>query len=95
MMVSAFLCEFHGILRSNEELQAVYTDVPADSTVLLKPGANAEGYWKKSDLVSQWKEKAIPIFTILHPNSDRLFLFDNIQNHHAKAPDALSVGNMN
>lgn len=95
VMVSAFLCECHGILKLNDELQALHPGIPADSTVLLKPGANAEGYWKNSDLVNQLKEKALPIFKILHPDSDGLFLFDNSQNHHAKAPDALSVSSMN
>ena len=78
-----------------DELRALHPGIPADSTVLLKPGANAEGYWKNSDLVNQLKEKALPIFKILHPDSDGLFLFDNSQNHHAKAPDALSVSSMN
>ena len=95
VMVSAFLCECHGILKLNEELQALHPEIQSDSTVLLKPGANAEGYWKNGDIVSQLKEKAIPIFKILHPNCDGLFLFDNSQNHDAKAPDALSVSRMN
>ena len=95
VMVSAFLCECHGILKLSKELQALHPEVPADSTVLLKPGTNAEGYWKNSDLVTQVKEKALPIFKILHPNCDGLFMFDNSQNHHARAPDALSVSNMN
>lgn len=95
VMVSAFLCECHGILKLPEDIQALHPELPADSTVLLKPGANAEGYWKNSDLVTQLKETAVPIFKILHPNCDGLFMFDNSQNHHARAPDALSVSNMN
>ena len=95
VMVSAFLCECHGILRLNEEQQIQYPDVPADSTVFLKPGVNAEGYWKNSDLVAQVKDKALPIFKVLHPDSDGLFVFDNSQNHHAKPPDALTVSKMN
>jgi hypothetical protein len=95
VMVSAFLCECHGILRLDEDQQRQYPDIPADSTVFLKPGANSEGYWKNCDLVLQIKEKALPIFKLLHPNCDGLFMFDNSQNHHAKPPDALSVSNMN
>lgn len=95
VMVSAFLCECHGVLKLTPDLQAKHPDIPADSTVYLKPGANSEGYWKNSDLVDQVRNKAIPIFKILHPDCDGLFVFDNSQNHHAKAPDALSVTNMN
>ena len=52
---------------------------------------NAEGYWKNSDLVKQLMKKAFPIFRVLHPDCDGLFMFDNSQNHHAKPPDALAV----
>ena len=95
VMVSAFLCECHGILKLTKELATQHPDVIADSTVFLKPGVNAEGYWKNSDLVSQVREKALPIFKLLHPNCDGLFMFDNSQNHHAKPPDALSVTTIN
>jgi hypothetical protein len=94
-MVSGFLCECHGILRLNEAQREQHPDVPPDSTVFLKPGAIAQGYWKNSDLVSQVRDKALPIFKVLHPNSYGLFIFDNSQNHHAKPPDALSVQKMN
>ena len=95
IMVSAFLCECHGLLKLPEDLHHQYPDVAPDSTVIIKPGVNNEGYWKNSDLVRQVKEKAILIFKILHPNCDGLLMFDNSQNHHAKAPDALCVGKMN
>ena len=32
---------------------------------------------------------------ILHPGARGLFLFDNSQNHHAKAPSGLDVNNHN
>lgn len=95
LMVSAFLCECHGLLRLNDEQKILHPDVPADATVIIKPGMNAEGYWKNSDLVQQLAEKAFPIFKILHPDCDGLFMFDNSQNHHAKPPDALSVNCIN
>ena len=95
IMVSAFLCECHGILRLDDELKTNNPEVPADSTVFLKPGCNYEGYWKNSDLIAQVKERAIPIFKLLHPECDALFLFDNSQNHHARAPDALNANKMN
>lgn len=95
VMVSAFLCECHGILKLDHELQAKFPNIPADSTELLIPGCNSEGYWKNSDLVEQLKNKAIPIFRVLHPECDGIFMFDNSQNHHAKPPDALSASKMN
>ena len=94
VMVSAFLCECHGLLKLTPEQKAVNPSIPEDSTIFLKPGANAEGYWRNSDLVDQLAGKAIPIFRFLHPNCDGLFLFDNSQNHHARAPDALYASNM-
>ena len=93
IMVSAFLCECHGLLKLNES--GLLPDVPLDSTVILKPGANNDGYWRNCDLVSQLKEKAIPIFKALHPDADGLFMFDNSQNHHAKPPDALNANKIN
>jgi hypothetical protein len=42
IMVSAFLCECHGLLKSNDHQKAFYLNVPEDATVALKPGINAE-----------------------------------------------------
>ena len=95
VMVSAFLCECHGILRLTDDLKSQHPEIPDDSTVFLKPGANGDGYWKNCDLIAQVKDKAIPIFKLLHPDCDGLFIFDNSQNHHAKAPDALNANKMN
>ena len=61
VMMSAFLCECHGILRLDDNLKRQHPDIPSDATVFLKPGANAEGYWKNSELIAQVK-KAMPIF---------------------------------
>lgn len=47
------------------------------------------------DLVSQTSLKAIPIFKILHPESDALFVFDNSSGHLAYAPDALIANRLN
>ena len=94
-MVSAFLCECHGILRLDDEMKIQRPDVPVDSTVFLKPGANSEGYWKNSDLIVQVKDTAIPIFKLMHQDCDALFMFDNSQNHHVKAPDVLNANRMN
>jgi hypothetical protein len=75
MMFSALLCECHGLLRLNMEQKALFPDVPADATVVLKPGANAEGYWRNAGLVKQLLEKAFPIFKILYPNCDGRILY--------------------
>ena len=95
IMVSAFLCECHGLLRLTEDQKHKYPDIPVDATIIIKPGSNADGYWKNEDLVKQLEERVFPIFKILHPDRNGLFLFDNSQNHHAKPPDALSVNIIN
>lgn len=95
IMVSAFVCECHGILRLSEEQRLKFPGMPHDATVTIKPGANAEGYWRNADLVQQLIGKALQIFKVLHPDCDGLFMFDNSQNHHAKPPDALSVNVIN
>lgn len=94
LMVSAFLCECHGLLRLPEEQMTHDSEACRDSTHIIRPGANSEGYWTNSDLVRQTKN-AMTIFKILHPNSDALFVFDNSANHHAFAPDALVVSRLN
>ena len=60
----------------------------------MRPGKNADGYWTNKYLVEQL-EVVIKIFEELHPNCKLLFAFDNSQNHHARAPDALYVQNIN
>ena len=45
--------------------------------------------------MKQTKLKALPIFKILHPHGDALFMFDNSANHHAFAPDALVASRLN
>lgn len=70
-MVSDFLRECHRILRLTDHLK-IHQEVPDHSKVFLKPGANAEGYWKNLDLIVQVKDKAIPIFKLLHPDCDGL-----------------------
>ena len=95
IMVSDFLCECHGPLRLSEEQQTLHPDIPKESRIMLHPGKNAEGYWTNAKLVEQVRDRAIPIFQILHPNCDGLFAFDNSQNHHAMAPDALVATKLN
>ena len=91
IMVSAFLCECHGLLEILPQMAQQFPDVPGESFVIIKPGKNSDGYWRNSDLVNQVEQRVLPIFKALHPVCDALFLFDNSQNHHALAPDALNA----
>lgn len=95
IMVSELLCECHGRLALSDEQPKQHPDVPPEARIIIKPGKNGDGYWKNEDLVKQIRERAIPIFKILHPVSDALFAFDNSQNHHAMAPDALVANRLN
>ena len=45
-------------------------------------------------MVQQLQEDAIPIFELLHPGCQALFLFDQSSNHNAYASDALRVTGM-
>ena len=91
LMVSAFLCECHGLLQLPTELADQNPDLPKEALVIIKPGKNCDGYWKNSDLVNQVERLVMPIFNVLHPGCDALFMFDNSQNHHALPPDALNA----
>ena len=95
IMVSEFLCECHGRMRLSDGQRLQYPDVPAEATMIIKPGKNADGYWDCEDLVMQTKDRAIPIFKILHPDCDALFVFDNSSGHLAFAPDALIASRLN
>lgn len=94
LMVSAFLCECHGLLRLSEDQMDHHPVEMHDSTQIIRPGSNNEGYWTNENLVNQTK-KAMSIFKILHPNCDPLFVFDNSANHHASAADALVASRLN
>jgi hypothetical protein len=95
LMVSEFLCECHGRMKLNVEQQASNPNVPSETVMLIKPGKNHDGYWDCEDLVAQTRDRAIPIFKILHPECDALFVFDNSSGHLAFAPDALVANRLN
>ena len=88
-MVSEFLCECHGAMKLNQEQRERFPEVPCETRTIIVPGKNQDGYWTAANLVDQVKKKAMPIFKILHPDADALFLFDNSQNHRCLPPDAL------
>jgi hypothetical protein len=95
IMVSEFLCECHGRLMLSPSQQLEFPHIPSEATEIIKPGSGADGWWENQHLAAQITEKVIPIFKVLHPNSDGLFVFDNSMNHRALAPDALSVNRIN
>jgi hypothetical protein len=84
IMVSEFLCPCHGRMKWEGK----------ETTEIITPGANNDGYWDNKDVVKQLTEKVIPIFNKLHPNKMALFAFDNSTNHQAKAEDALIINRL-
>lgn len=83
IMISAFCCECHGIICGDQK-----------SYVLFEAGKSRQGYWCNKDLVQQFAN-VIPIFKDLHPDCDLVFAFDNSQNHHAMADNALVASRLN
>jgi hypothetical protein len=63
------------------------------SREIIKPGAARDGYWTSVEMKAQL-QKAIEKFTLLHPGSVGVFLFDQSSNHNAFAADALRATNM-
>ena len=95
IMVSEFLCECHGRLKLTADMASRHPDLPKEATVIIFPGKNADGYWNNSDLVKRTTIKVMPLFKVLHPDCDALIMFENSQNHHAFAPDALVENRLN
>ena len=93
IMVSAFLCPCHGIIRISGEL-ASSNGIIADSTVILHPGVNKDGYFTNEDLACQTRHM-LKIFDLMHPGCCALVAFDNSSNHHAMAKDALVANRLN
>ena len=95
IMVSEFLCECHGTMKLSNEQRAQYPDTPFETCTIILPGKQQDGYWTTANLIQQVRTKAMPIFKILHPGCDGLFLFDNSQNHRSLPPDALRASALN
>jgi hypothetical protein len=77
-MVSKFLYECHGPMKLNEAQRAEHPGVPFETCIIILPGKQQNGYWTTAHLIDQVRTKAMPIFKILHPISDALFLIDKI-----------------
>jgi hypothetical protein len=88
IMVSGFCCECCGFLEGIVGSETVH------SYQFLEAGTNRGGWWTNEDLVQQLN-KVIPLFKLKHPDCDLIFAFDNSQNHHAMAPDALVANRLN
>lgn len=84
VMVSGFACYCHGFITHNGKR----------SYTIIHPGKNNDGYWTNDDLVKQL-EDVMPLFEGFHPGDELIFAFDNSQNHHAMAPDALVASRLN
>ena len=84
LMISGFMCDCHGFLHLNGQ----------KSYETFEFGKNRDGAWTNDNLIEQL-EKVIEIFKQMHPDCELLFLFDNSQNHHKKAPDGLDADSMN
>ena len=95
IMVSEFLCECHGPMKLSQEQRQKYPYSPFETRVIIVPGKHQDGYWTAANLIDQVKNRAMPIFKILHPDCDGLFLFDNSQNHRCLPPDALRACALN
>jgi hypothetical protein len=66
IMVSSFLCDCHGPLRVSPET-AEKLGIPQEAYEIIRPGKNADGYWKSEDMIKQLRDKALPVFEAMHP----------------------------
>lgn len=94
IMVSGFLCPCHGLLRLTDDHVFSELECDRDSTVIINPGVNKDGYFTNEDLADQ-TNRMMRIFDILHPGCTALIAFDNSSNHHAMAKNALIASRLN
>ncbi|RIB29335.1 hypothetical protein C2G38_1924544, partial [Gigaspora rosea] len=94
IMASDFLCACHGPLHLTEA-DAIRLGLDREARVIIKPGQQADGYWKSENMVQQLREKAIPIFNALHPGRIGIVLNSSIStNYNTYALDALVCSRM-
>ena len=82
IMVSEFQCPCHGTMRQSPGWT---------SRILFEAGGNREKWWTHQHMVQQLEDDVIPIFELLHPGCQALFIFDQSSNHNAYVSDALRV----
>ncbi len=80
IMVSAFMCSCHGIMKMND-LKSYRT---------FEAGSNREGWFCNDNLIKQLRE-ILYVIEALHENCDLLFAFDNSMSHHKAPPDGLDA----
>jgi hypothetical protein len=88
-MVSDFLSELEGPLRTNDDNGKVI-----HAREIINPGKNHDGYWTSEDMARQFRN-AIAIHKKNHPDMVGLWAFDNSSNHNCVAKDALVANRMN
>jgi hypothetical protein len=99
--ISDFILETTGQLKLSDEefLKAQQEDATkptaADAATVIYPGSKGDSWWDMERLCDQVLHKAIPIFNILHPNSQAVFIFDCSSAHGTYAKTALRAQNMN
>ena len=100
LMVSDFIDEFNGFLRlSDEEAEEALKhdrNHPVKARVILKYGAQLEGYWDSNKFMAQVKQ-ACTIAEYKYPRETHsiVWLFDQSCGHCAYAEDALNINRMN
>ncbi|KZV96441.1 hypothetical protein EXIGLDRAFT_609191, partial [Exidia glandulosa HHB12029] len=98
--VSGFIYEAGGFLRLDETARTQHAALPpsqrlktTDSTVIIYPGKNHDGWWDVKQLSLQIID-TIAIFEYLHPEDQAVFVFDQSTAHAAFADDALVASRM-
>jgi hypothetical protein len=85
LMVSDFVSADYGWLRS--------PDGKKSARVLMRPGAQRDGYFMNDDIVAQ-ATKAMDILQEYYPHEDHILIYDNATTHLKRARDAISARRM-
>ncbi|POW23227.1 hypothetical protein PSHT_00407 [Puccinia striiformis] len=93
--ISDFILETTGRLKLSEEQSQGTTIESGDAATIIYPGSTGDKWWDMEQLCHQVSTKAIPIFEVLHPNLQAVFVFDCSSAHGAFSKTALRVQNMN
>ncbi|CAG8625873.1 17591_t:CDS:2 [Acaulospora morrowiae] len=94
IMVSAFVCPCHGLLRLSDDQLQTNSHIKHKETYILH-STQTDGYWKSEHMLDQLVYRALPIFEVLHPGCIGVFCFDQSTNHNAWAENALIATRMN
>ncbi|OAV89977.1 hypothetical protein PTTG_12481 [Puccinia triticina 1-1 BBBD Race 1] len=93
--ISDFILETTGRLKLSAEQFAETGIESDDAATIIYPGSNGDKWWDMEQLCHQVAKKAIPVFELLHPNCQAVFVFDCSSAHGAFSKSALRVQNMN